>query len=100
MKHHTLMSACLVLIGCTGPKLLAAEVRVGTGFEVVRRTMLFSNSDYEGDPTHAGYDVAPDGVHFVMVRNLGGASFFTVTLNQFVNLTGRDAGAVHPGRAP
>ncbi len=86
----------------SGPKLLAAEVRTGTGtgFEVVRRTVLFSNSDYEGDPTHAGYDVAPDGAHFVMVRNLGGASFFTVTLNQFLNLTGRDAGAVHPGRAP
>jgi hypothetical protein len=32
------------------------------------------------------YDVAPDGRHFLMLRNLVGTSHLTVTLNQFRNL--------------
>ena len=70
----------------SGPVMLAAQVRAGTTFEVLRRTPLFSNADYLADPTHAGYDVAPDGAHFAMVRNVGGASLLTVTLNLFQNL--------------
>jgi hypothetical protein len=31
--------------------------------------------------------VAPDGRHFLMLRNLGGTSHLTVTLNQFRNLS-------------
>ena len=72
----------------SGPKLFAADVRLGVAFEVLRRTLLFSNSDYEGDPTHQGYDVAPDGAHFVMVRRLGGTSFLSVTLHRFQNVLG------------
>jgi Tol biopolymer transport system component len=80
-----------------GPMLLAAEVRTGPAFQVLRRTQLFSNGDYLSDPTHAGYDVAPDGRHFVMVRNLGGTSRLTVTLNRFQNLgPGRSGGSLEP----
>jgi serine/threonine-protein kinase len=43
----------------SGPTMMAAEVRATTTFEVVRRGPLFTNAEYESDPTHAGYDVAP-----------------------------------------
>ena len=82
-----------------GPTLMAAEIRAGTTFEIGRRVALFSNDDFQTDPTHAGYDVAPDGRHFVMVRRLGGTSVLTVTLNQLQNLE-RGSGAAAPaGRA-
>jgi dipeptidyl aminopeptidase/acylaminoacyl peptidase len=69
-----------------GPSLIAASVRAGPAFTVLGRTELFSNPEYEVDPTHANYDVAPDGRHFVMVRHVGGANALTVTLNLFANL--------------
>jgi serine/threonine-protein kinase len=77
----------------SGPALVAAEVRAATTFEVLRRTTLFSNGDYAADPTHQGYDVTPDGRHFVMVRNVGGASRLTVTLHAFANLGSAGSGA-------
>ena len=69
-----------------GPDLLAAEIRAGKTFDVLRRTSLFSDVAYLADPTHAGYDVTPDGSRFLMVRALGDASALTVTLNLFRNL--------------
>ena len=69
-----------------GPGLIAASVRGGTVFTVISRTELFSDPDYEVDPTHANYDVAPDGRHFAMVRHVGGANALTVTLNLFATL--------------
>ncbi|MEO7966535.1 MAG: protein kinase [Gemmatimonadaceae bacterium] len=77
----------------SGPALMAAEVRSGPSFDVVRRTVLFSNVDYVSDPTHQGYDVAPDGQHFAMVRNLGGSSQLTVTLHLMENVRTGGAGA-------
>ena len=73
------------LIYRVGPTMMAAELRLGATVEVIRRTSLFTNPDYEGDPTHAGYDIAPDGRHFAMVRRLSGASLLTVTLHWFEN---------------
>jgi hypothetical protein len=70
----------------SGPALLSAAVRPGPGFEVLRRTPLFSNPGYTVDLTHQAYDASPDGQHFVMVRDLGGTSHLTVTLHQFENL--------------
>jgi len=70
----------------SGAALLAATVRPGPVFGVLRRTLLFSDRNYLADLTHQVYDVAPDGRHFLMVRNLGGTSHLTVTLNQFRNL--------------
>lgn len=70
----------------SGPALMAAEVRTSSSFEVLRRTVLFSNADYVSDPTHQGYDVAPDGQHFVMVRNQRGSSRLAVTLHLMENL--------------
>jgi serine/threonine-protein kinase len=70
----------------SGPLLIAAQVRAGTSFEVLRRTPLFTNPAYEADLTHQVYDVAPDGQHFVMVRNLGATSHLTVTLQLFQHL--------------
>ncbi|HJR36721.1 MAG TPA: protein kinase [Gemmatimonadales bacterium] len=70
----------------SGPALLAATVRPGPVFGVLRRTLLFSDRNYLADLTHQVYDVAPDGRHFLMVRNQGGTSHLTVTLNQFRNL--------------
>ncbi|MFN0178048.1 MAG: protein kinase domain-containing protein [Gemmatimonadales bacterium] len=76
-----------------GPALVAAAVRSGPTFEVLRRTVLFSNGDYLSDPTHQGFDVSPDGQHFAMVRNLGGASRLTVILHVFENLGSGATGA-------
>jgi hypothetical protein len=73
--------------------LLAAAVRPGPSFEVLRRTQLFSNANYAVDLTHQVYDVAPDGQHFVMVRNLGGTSHLTVTLHLVENLRPGGTGA-------
>ena len=70
----------------SGATLIAAEVRGGSSFEILRRTPLFTNAAYEVDLTHRVYDVAPDGHHFVMVRQLGGAGHLTVTLHQFQHL--------------
>ena len=70
----------------SGPALLAATVRPGSVFGVLRRTVLFSDPNYLADLTHQVYDVAPDGRHFLMLRNLVGTSHLTVTLNQFRNL--------------
>ena len=70
----------------SGPALLAAEVRAGSTFEIVHRVPLFASADFAADQTHAVYDVAPDGRHFVMVRNLGGTSHLKITLNLFQNL--------------
>ena len=80
----------------SGPLLIAAEVRAGPTFEVVRRTPLFAGASYEVDLTHQVYDVAPDGAHFVMVRNLGATSHLTVTLHQFQHLGSGSAGVSAP----
>jgi hypothetical protein len=70
-----------------GPAMMAAQLRVGaTTLDVLRRSTLFSDPDYATDLTHRVYDVMPDGGHFVLVRNLAGASHLTVTLNRFHNL--------------
>lgn len=77
----------------SGPAFMEATVRSGPSLEVLRRTVLFSNADYVSDPTHQGYDVAPDGQHFAMVRDLGGSSHLTVTLHLMENLQPRRTGA-------
>ena len=69
-----------------GPLLLAAEIRAGTSFELVRRTLLFTDGNYVSDGTHAVYDVTPDGGHFVMVRRMQAGSYMAVTLNRFGSL--------------
>ena len=63
-----------------GPSILAAEVRTTPGFEVVQRSTLFSSRDYVLGQPYQEYDVTRDARHFVMVRNLGGQSYLTVTL--------------------
>ena len=80
----------------SGPMLIAARVRAGTTFEVLGRSRLFSDAAYEADLTHQVYDVAPDGQHFVMVRNVGTATHLTVTLHQFQN-PGYRGSSVAPG---
>jgi len=70
----------------SGPLQMSAALRTGATFDVLRRAVLFSNGDYVSDPTHQGYDVAPDGRHFLMVRSLAGTSRLTVTLNRFQHL--------------
>jgi hypothetical protein len=77
----------------SGPALMAAEVRAGPAFEVLRRTVLFSNGDFVSDPTHQGYDVTPDGQHFAMVRDLGGESHLMVMLHLVENLRPGGTGA-------
>ncbi len=68
-----------------GPTMVAAEVRAGATFEVLRRTPLFSNRDYAVGATYQNYDVAPDGRHLVMVHHPVGPSYLEVTLHQFDN---------------
>ncbi|MGE5927476.1 MAG: protein kinase domain-containing protein [Gemmatimonadota bacterium] len=69
----------------SGSALLAAEIRPGSEFDVVRRTRLFDEPEFAIDLTHRFYDVTPDG-RFVMVRDLEGGSLLNVTLNFFQNL--------------
>ena len=80
----------------SGPVLIAATVSSGRVFQVIRRATLFSDPNYRADLTHQVYDVAADGKHFVMARNLGSANHLTVTLNQFRNLPSRASGASAP----
>jgi hypothetical protein len=61
--------------------MISATVRTSPQFEVVDRRVLFTNGDYVSDPTHQGYDVAPDGQHFAMVRHLSRSSSFMVLLH-------------------
>jgi serine/threonine-protein kinase len=70
----------------SGSTLIAAQTRTGPAFEVLRRTPLFTNRDYAVDLTHQVYDVSPDGQHFVMIKNLGGARRLSVILHAFENL--------------
>jgi serine/threonine-protein kinase len=68
----------------TGMTLMAAEVRLGSSGEVVRRSPLFALAGYDDEATYQNYDVAPDGHHFVMVRVLGDPSRpLSITLNRF-----------------
>ena len=76
----------------TGPLMTAAEVRTSPGFEVLRRTSLFSSPDFVTSAAIQEYDVAPDGQHFVMVRTLGSQPKLMVTLNWFQNLRAGTAG--------
>ncbi len=69
-----------------GAAMMAARLRVGATLEVLHRSTLFSDPEYATDLTHRLYDVMPDGEHFILVRNLTGASHLTVTLNRFQNL--------------
>jgi len=78
----------------SGAALIAAEFRGGDGFEVVRRTVLFSSNEYgDLDGTYQDYDVSPDARHFVMVRRSMRMSQLQVTLNAFQNLEPGGAGA-------
>jgi hypothetical protein len=63
--------------------MIAAEFRAAPGFEVVRRTTLFTSRDYIFGTPYQEYDVTRDARHFVMVRHLGGPSQLTVMLHRF-----------------
>jgi serine/threonine-protein kinase len=69
-----------------GPALIAVQLETSSRIEIIRRSTLFSEPAYMTDLTHRVYDVMPDAAHFVLLRNLGGASHLTVTLNRFENL--------------
>jgi hypothetical protein len=67
--------------------LMAAEVRLGSSGEVIRRKPLFALADFDDEATYQNYDVAADGQHFVMVRVLGDRSRpLSILLNRFENL--------------
>jgi hypothetical protein len=65
---------------------MSAHVSAKTSFTVLRREALFSSPDFAPGATYQNYDVAPDGQHFIMVRNVGGADYLGLTLHRFVNL--------------
>ncbi len=77
----------------SGPVMLVAEIRAASGFDIVRRTPLFSDGGFLSDGTHAVYSVTPDGSHFVMVRRTQAGSYMTITLNRFTNLQERGSAA-------
>ena len=60
--------------------LVAAELRLNAGVEVIRRTDLFDVSDYDSAQPHANYDVTADGQTFVMIRR-SPASYIVVIQN-------------------
>jgi hypothetical protein len=57
---------------------VAATLNLGAAFAVAARAVLFEG-DFASDPTHAQYDVAPDG-RFVLLRG-GEPSRLAVVLN-------------------
>jgi serine/threonine-protein kinase len=50
--------------------LVAVEVETASLFQRGGEQVLFPAGKYNAEPTHAQYDVAPDGQHFVMLRPL------------------------------
>jgi serine/threonine-protein kinase len=69
-----------------GPTMMMAAVREAPGFQVVRRTPLFSDDGYARGATYQNYDVTPDGTHLVMVRPLAGSGGLMVLLNRLEHL--------------
>lgn len=70
--------------------MAAAAFRPGTGLIVQGREVLFDDSPYVAIPNGAGYDVHPDGRHFLMIRRGPQQQEVVVVLNWFDQLrTGR-----------
>ena len=73
-----------------GDTLIAAQVRTQPSFAAVQRVALFSGR-YEGNVSHASYDVHPDGQRFIFVQT-GEGSEDLILVQNFLG-TGKRAGS-------
>ena len=60
--------------------ITAVPVTAGAEFSIGARTLVLATTE-PADPTHQSYDVAPDGVHFLMLRRAGGKAKAIVVHN-------------------
>jgi serine/threonine-protein kinase len=67
----------------TGTKLVAASVATSPAFSVIAREVLFDGNYFQA-AGHAGYDVAPDGKSFLMLRPVSGSSEEIVVIHNWV----------------
>jgi serine/threonine-protein kinase len=60
--------------------IVAANISTSPTFSVTSRDTLFADV-FATDPFHTNYDVAPDGMHFVMLQPVDNNQQATVVLN-------------------
>jgi Tol biopolymer transport system component len=69
--------------------LMVVGILPGATFVTGERRVLFSAAEFRSSALHQNYDVASDGEHFVMVRNVGEKSELIVVENFFEELKAR-----------
>ena len=65
----------------SGNQMMAVDVSMSPQLTLSAPRLLFEHRYAVGTVTFANYDVAPDGEHFVMVKEESGASRLNVVLN-------------------
>ena len=73
----------------SGPVVYAATVTTSPAFSVVRRDP-FVTGVFETNPSHANYDVTPDGSHLLMVKQAGEDAQLVVVYNWVQTLRARE----------
>ena len=73
-------------------RMIAAAVTTAPGFTVTSRDTLFDDV-FANDPFHAGFDVSPDGKHFLMLAPVDNSQQTVVVLNWKRSVKARMAGA-------
>jgi serine/threonine-protein kinase len=76
------------LLYWNGTKLMSAEFRATSSFDVVRQTTLFE-MDHVDNTNHATWDVFPKGDRFVLARSLAEGDRTFVVVNWFEELERR-----------
>jgi eukaryotic-like serine/threonine-protein kinase len=70
----------------SGSRFIAVPVATGTALTLGSPRELFSVAGYRSARNRQEYDVAPDGRHFLMIRNLGGADAMVYVEHWFAEL--------------
>jgi len=68
------------LMYARGQQVVAASIVFAPAFEVRERTTLFDGS-YEFNPSHASFDVSPDGKQFLLPKSQGANARMIVVYN-------------------
>jgi dipeptidyl aminopeptidase/acylaminoacyl peptidase len=68
------------LMYAKGQQVIGANLRFAPAFEVVDRQLLFDGS-FEFNPSHASFDVSPDGKQFLLPKSQGANARMIVVYN-------------------
>jgi serine/threonine-protein kinase len=68
------------LMYAKGQQVIAANIVFAPAFEVVNRQLLFDGS-FEFNPSHASFDVSPDGKQFLLPKSQGANARMIVVYN-------------------